>query len=175
MVQLIDPNVTQPLMAWDSHFPSPDGDVDGGDWIMDGGPGLVADATLATAILLCLFTDRRAPDDIELPGGSPDRRGWWGDFVDIDETLGETEMGSLIWIYERTYLNDEIAERIRAAAEESLQPLIEQAAFSRIDVTETHDTLRGWVKLQISAYSKDGELVYDQRFHRLWQQIFTEA
>ena len=42
-----------------------------------GASDLTTDAGLRTALLLSLFTDRRAEDGDVLPDNASDRRGWW--------------------------------------------------------------------------------------------------
>ncbi len=49
------------------------------------------DPGLETAILISLFTDKRADDADVLPPGEEDKRGWWGDTPNY-------QMGSKIWL-----------------------------------------------------------------------------
>lgn len=41
------------------------------------GADLLTDNSLLTAVIISLFTDRRALDSDEIPDGTRDRRGWW--------------------------------------------------------------------------------------------------
>ncbi|MCW7416186.1 phage GP46 family protein [Escherichia coli] len=41
------------------------------------GADLLTDDSLMTAVLISLFTDRRALTSDEIPDGTRDRRGWW--------------------------------------------------------------------------------------------------
>ena len=172
----INPNLTYPISIWDTVALDPtlsDAETEF-DWQLVEGPGLTANAALHTAVILCLFTDRRAPEDYELPGDSSDRRGWFGDYVDVDVNAGERELGSLIWLYERSAMNDDTAEGIRIAAEDSLETLLIQRICSRIDVQEEHSNLEGWVRLKVNIFSQDGDLKYSQQFHRIWTQVHPE-
>ncbi|RDU99237.1 phage GP46 family protein [Trinickia dinghuensis] len=68
-----------------------------GDWQVLAGDIATGD-DLETALLLSLFTDREAAPDDEIPDGSGDRRGWWGDDDSGDDT-GPT--GSRLWLLSR--------------------------------------------------------------------------
>ena len=66
-----------------------------GDWYVAGG-GLAVDAGgLVSAVLVSLFSDGRAPDDVVLLDGSDDRRGVWFD------TYEDSPIGSLLWLLAR--------------------------------------------------------------------------
>ena len=172
MVQRINPNATQPILLWDTKWNVVDGsdDFDSyGDWAISGSD-LERESVLHTAVIQCLFTDKRCPEDRELPGDIDDRRGWFGDFVDIRPEEGETEMGSLIWLYERAALTDETVEGVRVEAIDSLSPLLDQGLCTRIDVTSEADKTVGSIVLVINLFSEDGELRYNQRFERVWRQ-----
>ena len=62
-------------------------------------PDLQGDDGLLTALLISLFTDRRAHDDDPLPdervGVPSDMRGWWGDYF---ETERPDPIGSRLWL-----------------------------------------------------------------------------
>ena len=76
-------------LAWNDELQSADLRVEN---------GLVEDDTLATSIIISLFTDARArPSDI-LPNGDTDRRGWVGDA--LSETEGD-RIGSRLWLLRR--------------------------------------------------------------------------
>ncbi len=66
-----------------------------GDWYLQNG-GLAIDAGgLTSSVLVSLFTDGRAPDDVVLLDGSDDRRGCWID------TYEASPIGSLLWLLAR--------------------------------------------------------------------------
>ena len=50
---------------------------------------LSADNGLATAVMISLFTDARAPDLTLLPAGENDVRGWWGDIEEFKTRISE--------------------------------------------------------------------------------------
>ena len=89
------------------------------------------DAGLETAIILSLFTDRRANADDILPGGPDDRRGWWGD--GFPPVFGD-RIGSRLWLLNREKQMAVVVERARQYATEALTWLTEDGVATRIDV-----------------------------------------
>jgi phage gp46-like protein len=72
------------------------------DWSLNAtGTDLSTSETLETAVLLSLFTDKRAPDDLQIY--SPDRKGWWGTTYNPS---GQAELGSLLWTLYRSVKSD---------------------------------------------------------------------
>ena len=96
---------------------------------------LAGDDGLETAIILSLFTDRRALEDDPLPDGSDDRRGWWADAY-----VGQDHIGSRLWLLEREKDTREVVNRARDYAEEALQWLVEDGIALGIEV------MAGWVE-----------------------------
>ncbi|WP_050801411.1 phage GP46 family protein [Gluconobacter morbifer] len=73
-----------------------------GDWFVSAGSLATAQNgydTRKNAILLSLFTDRRAPDDLKMK----DPRGWWGD------TYSGRPIGSWLWLLFRTKITNRTA------------------------------------------------------------------
>jgi phage gp46-like protein len=89
------------------------------------------DNGLATAVLISLFSDRRADESDRLPDGDTDRRGWWGDAW--PEIEGD-KIGSRLWLLYREKQLQSTVERAREYAEESLAWLIETGAAERLEV-----------------------------------------
>ena len=89
--------------------------------------------TLATAIILSLFTDRRAGSDDALPLNQDDRRGWVGD--EFMGTQQGEQWGSALWLCFSGKADDSVLERARFAAQESLAWLIRDGIAARVDVT----------------------------------------
>lgn len=101
------------------------------DWAVDGA-SLAQDDGLETAIVISLFTDRRANDDDVLPSGGDDRRGWWGDtFAEVD---GD-RIGSRLWLLAREKQLPEVLVRAKQYAEEALQWLIDDGIARAVYVT----------------------------------------
>jgi phage gp46-like protein len=100
-----------------------------GDWLMVG-PEFDPDDGLQTAVVISLFTDRRAEPDDELPSGD-DRRGWWGDtFAEIE---GD-KIGSRLWLLSREKQLASVLNRAREYSLEALQWLIDDGVASSINI-----------------------------------------
>lgn len=92
---------------------------------------LATDGGLETAIMLSLFTDRRAEAGDVLPVGQTDRRGWWGDAFPVVE--GD-RIGSRLWLLARSKRSQEVVDRAKEYATEALQWLVDDLVASRVDV-----------------------------------------
>ena len=107
---------------------------------------------LSTAILISLFTDRRAEDDDELPLGTTDRRGWWGDaFAEIS---GD-RIGSRLWLLRREKQTQQTLNRAKEYAHEALAWLVEDgvATSLQIDASNAGNAI---LSLAISITLPDG-------------------
>jgi len=92
--------------------------------------------TLQTAVILSIFTDRRAGVDDKLPTGETDRRGWVGDeFTSDDFDSRPDAWGSLLWTCYGGKSSKELAERARFAVAEALEWMVRDGIASRVDVT----------------------------------------
>lgn len=96
------------------------------------GPDLLTDDGLNTAVLISLFTDRRASADDELPDGTTDRRGWWGDAFAEEE--GD-EIGSKLWLLERSKITAETIRLARDYAQAALDWLVTDGVARSVEVT----------------------------------------
>lgn len=92
--------------------------------------------TLQTAVILSIFTDRRAGPDDKLPAGDTDRRGWVGDeFTSADFDTRPDPWGSLLWLSYTGKASAEVAEAARFAAAEALEWMVRDNLVSRVSVT----------------------------------------
>lgn len=98
-----------------------------GDWQVSGG-ALASGDDLTTAVLISLFTDRRANDDDTLPDASNDRRGWWGD---LDQ---DVPIGSRLWLLSRSKLMPSVALAAKGYITEALRWLIDDGVAAAVDV-----------------------------------------
>ena len=112
---------------------------------------LESDDGIETAVIISLFTDRRARDDDELPDpNNPDKRGWWGDLV---AEVADDQIGSRLWLLNRAKTMPEVLVKAKEYAEESLQWLIDDQGAMKIEVeverqgTEGNDRLALLVKI----------------------------
>jgi phage gp46-like protein len=97
------------------------------------------DDTLHTAVIISLFTDRRADDDTVLPVNQTDRRGWCGDEfmtpASANAAIDKSESwGSHLWLCYVTKSVVDVLERARFAAWEALQWLVRDGIADRIVV-----------------------------------------
>ncbi|MEA1063949.1 phage GP46 family protein [Erwinia sp. HR93] len=98
-----------------------------GDIVPDG-IDMLTDNTLTTAVIISLFTDRRAQDSDELPGTDGDRRGWWGD------SYRDRPIGSRLWLLSREKTLQSVLGRAAAYALEALQWLKSAGRVTKIAV-----------------------------------------
>jgi phage gp46-like protein len=71
-----------------------------------GDHGFTVEAGLETAVIVSLFTDSRArPGDAKLDPEDDDLRGFWGD---IYSDVQGSELGSLLWLLDRSTSRQEV-------------------------------------------------------------------
>ena len=105
------------------------------DWARAGNQ-LDIDDGLESAIIISLFTDRRAAADDVIPDGTANRRGWWADaYAAID---GD-QIGSRLWLLFREKDTVEVVVRAREYVQEALAWLLDDGVASQV-IVET-----GWV------------------------------
>ena len=97
-------------------------------------------AALTRAVLISLFTWRRAADDDALD--DEERFGWWGDSF---PTQANDRIGSRLWQLQRRKLTDDTERDAEAFARESLKWMLDDGRVTRIDIT----TLRGVDRLDL--------------------------
>lgn len=166
----------QPNLLWDSVWDPANGRA---DWALADATetqnrgGLRAQAALPTAIVLALFTDRRIPDQHPLRKyvANDDPRGWWGNDIDVRADLGEEELGSLLWVFERSVLTQAVKLEVIAVAQEALACLIKQGVATRIDVSADVEPAFNRLDLFVQVYGRDGTRIYDIRFDDVWKQV----
>lgn len=93
-----------------------------------GGGALVSEPDLNTAVIISLFTDRRAEPDDELPNPTGSRRGWWGD------ALAERRIGSRLWLLSREKQLREVLNRAKEYAAEALAWMVEDGVAQQVTV-----------------------------------------
>lgn len=92
--------------------------------------------TLQTAIVLSLFTDRRAPADDRLPLNETDRRGWVGEeFMPRDAGPDVDAWGSTLWLLYAGKALPGVLELARFAAQEALAWLVRDGIADRVEVS----------------------------------------
>jgi phage gp46-like protein len=136
--------------------------------VVDGVTTQVSDVTdaLPRAVIISLFTWRRANPDDELPGNN--KHGWWGDtWPQIDSD----RIGSRLWLLSRAKLTNETVLRAKEYAEEALQWLIDDGIAAAVQVqSERHDLFELALGIKIIRGDQSTLTV---RFANVWD-IFNQ-
>lgn len=131
------------------------------------GPDLGGLKDLETAVVISLFTDRRAEDDD--PVDPTDRRGWWADtFPGVE---GD-KIGSRLWELEREKQTQQTLNRAHAYVQEALAWLVDDGVAESIEV-ETEWVKMGFLGIGVKIDRPEGQ--EDFRFEVPWNQIRDAA
>ncbi len=122
------------------------------------GYDLATEDGLRTAVIVSLFTDRRAESDDEIPDGGDDRRGWWSGVI-----------GSRLWLLARAKQLPGTLARARAYAVESLQWLIDDGVAAAVDVSA------GWARPGVLALGVVVTLADRRRFDDVFNYAVEAA
>jgi phage gp46-like protein len=124
-----------------------------GDLLLDPWAGLGVDRGLATAVIVSLFSDRRARQDDRLPGGADDRRGWWGDAMPprdgTSQVMQGDRIGSRLWLLEREKVTRETLARAKDYVAEAVAWMVRDGLARRIDVETWADGQRLCWRLEV--------------------------
>lgn len=142
-------------LLWDGEAFAADLGVESNDLVPDDG--------LKTAVLLSLFTDRRAEDGDQLPAGETDRRGWWADGVPV---VAGDQMGSRLWLLAREKQTPAIRERLQKYAAEALQWLVDDKVAERVEVAAEFPA-PGMYTLEVEVFRPHGDPA-KYRFDHVW-------
>lgn len=133
------------------------------------GAVLDTDGGLETAVIVSLFTDRRArPDDVP-PGAADDRRGWWADALppSVDgQPLKDDRIGSRLWLLSREKVTAETVRRARDYCLEALAWLKEVGLARAVEVETEAQGSRLAALITITRPDGQTETV---RFDSLWE------
>lgn len=124
--------------------------------------GMDTSEPLVRAVLVSLFTWRRANPDDALPGDQ--RQGWWGDSF---PAVPNDRIGSRLWLLARAKLVPETITRAREYAEEALRWLVEDGVAARVEVQAERRGLDG-LALQVSVFKTGSNVPLDIRFTDVW-------
>lgn len=124
---------------------------------------LAADETLQTAVLLSLYTDRRAHPSDALPDGSTDRRGCWSD------AYSARPAGSRLWLIDREKELGTVLRRAREYGEESLAWIVEDGIADDVEVDAQH--LRRGVLQLLVTIRRGEESVLEQQYDYVWSAL----
>lgn len=125
--------------------------------------GLTSPEPLVRAVVISLFTWRRAQPDDDLPANQ--RMGWWGDsFAPVD---GD-RIGSRLWLLSRAKLVPETAARAQEYATEALQWLIDDGVAAKVEVVAERQGL-STLALAVRIYKTGAAVPLDIRFTDVWE------
>jgi len=121
------------------------------DFEIGEGGYVTEDFELRTAVLLSIFTDRRAEDDDPIEDS---KRGWWGD------TYHNAKIGSRLWTLRRRKATTEVLILAKEIVEQSLQWLIDDDIIGDVVVRNAWSTITlGRMNLSVDVIGKDGRKV----------------
>ena len=127
----------------------------GGDLVLFGFD-LGRDDGLETAVIISLFTDRRASaEQIPPEYEQDDLRGYWGDITNASTT---DQTGSLLWLLSREKQLPQTLSRAEQYCREALAWMIDDVVATKIEVAASYYT-RGVMLLETDIYRPDGSVV----------------
>lgn len=118
-------------------------------------------ASLQRAVMISLFTDRRAEPSDEIPDGADDRRGWWADGFESDTAAN----GSRLWLLDRGKVTAATVAAARDYADEALRWLVVDGLAARV-VVET-ERQGATIAMRVQVIRRTGSVV-ELRFDDLW-------
>ena len=133
------------------------------DWLV-AGAGLESDEGLQTAILISLFTDRRASVG-DVPQGTG-QRGWWGDSYAPE--AGD-QIGSRLWLLARSKQLPATLRQAEQYAREALQWLVDDGVAQNISATAEWGRV-GLLGLVVQV-QRSGQPVLQYRFENFWKGV----
>lgn len=123
--------------------------------------GLASRNPLVRAVIISLFTWRRANADDALPG--TERMGWWGDSFPV---VPNDRIGSRLWLISRETLTPRTLQRAKRYAEEALVWLVSDGVAARVLVEVERLGLTTLV-IGVRVFKSDGQPM-DIRFPDVW-------
>ena len=118
------------------------------------GADLAVDDSLATAVIVSLFTDQRV-DLSEVPDDQASRRGWWGDMLAGDVIAPSDQIGSRLWLLRREKQTEETRRRAQEYCAQALAWLLEDKLVVNFSV-RTAWIKRGMLGIDIDLQLPDG-------------------
>ena len=135
----------------------------GGELVLSGFD-LARDDGLETAVIISLFTDRRASAEqipVELP--QDDLRGYWGD---ISNATTANQTGSLLWLLAREKQLPQVLGRAQQYCREALAWMVEDLVATRVEVAAEF-VAQGWMLILVDIFRPTGSPVR-YRFNYEW-------
>lgn len=138
--------------------------TENGGALLLSGFDLERDDGLQTAVIISLFTDRRAsPEQIPVELPQDDLRGYWGD---ISNATPSDKTGSLLWLLAREKQLPQILGRAQQYCREALAWMVEDLVAIRVEVTAEF-VAQGWMLILVDIFRPTGSPVR-YRFNYEW-------
>lgn len=138
--------------------------TENGGALLLSGFDLERDDGLQTAVIISLFTDRRAsPEQIPVELPQDDLRGYWGD---IANATPSDQTGSLLWLLAREKQLPQILGRAQQYCREALAWMVEDLVATRVEVTAEF-VAQGWMLILVDIFRPTGSPVR-YRFNYEW-------
>ncbi|CAI8805246.1 Phage protein GP46 [Pseudomonas sp. IT-P74] len=138
--------------------------TENGGALVVSGFDLQRDDGLGTAVIISLFTDRRASSEqipVELP--QDDLRGYWGD---IANATPSDQTGSLLWLLAREKQLPQVLGRAQQYCREALAWMVEDLVATHVEVTAQF-IAQGWMLIVVDIFRPTGSPVRYQ-FNYEW-------
>lgn len=137
--------------------------------LVRGSGNLLDEELLETAVVISLFTRRRADDSDVLPDPNGHREGWWADkypFMEGDK------YGSKLWLLSRSGLSQATLNQAKAYCEEALQWMIDDGIADEIAVIVDRSVMnREMLSVQVSIYKPEQPAA---KWAGVWDVLLTE-
>lgn len=131
--------------------------------------GMMPTEPLVRAVVVSLFTWRRANPDDELPAS--DIMGWWGD--SYAEIAGD-KIGSRLWLLSRSTLTQDTVRRAQEYATEALQWLLDDQVATSVTVTSSRLGVHSLGLTVVVTRAESGQ-VLNLRFADVWSYLKNAA
>lgn len=131
--------------------------------------GMMPTEPLVRAVVVSLFTWRRANPDDELPAS--DLMGWWGD--SYAEIAGD-KIGSRLWLLSRSTLAQDTVRRAQEYATEALQWLLDDQVATSVTVTSSRLGVHSLGLTVVVTRAESGQ-VLNLRFADVWSYLKNAA
>lgn len=147
-----------------------DAEIGYGDLIVEN-RDLKRDQGLRTAIIISLYSNRRAADEDELPDDNGTKEGWWADKL----RLSDDNIGSKLWLIGRGKIKaDEIIPKAEQFTCECLQWMIDDNVAESIDV-EASIIEPTSIEIDIEIIRPEIEKKEFYRFFYNWQAEYNRS
>lgn len=135
------------------------------------GGEILVDNGLLTPVLVSLFTDARARSGDEIPDGTSDPRGWWGDAY----LPPGDRMGSRLWLLDRSLRTPFTLKRIEDYAREALAWMVEDGLATKVQSSAAFEGAEGYRLNVITWAPARGTEPTGWRFFRNWEAQLVEV